>query len=320
MNAIERIRRHPAGNIAVVFTVVLAGCIIAGLVIPDDFRFLHSANIAILLRTIPLLGILAIGVGLLMITGEFDLSVGSVFGFSALVAAMLFREEWPLWLAVIIGLAAGGTIGFVNGLIVTRTAIPSFIATLGSMLVVRGLIRALNDSRPVSFYPGETFEAVLTGSLGLMKAQFLWFLFIGAVAFYFLHLHRYGNHLYAVGGNRQAATATGINVNRTKMIAFTTSGLLAGFAGIIGATRVNSAVVTQGTGLELEAIAACVIGALFLMGGRGTLIGIMLGAALIHMVEDILLLSRAPGYYHETFVGAIIIIAVLMNQVVAKRD
>ena len=104
MNAIERIRRHPAGNIAVVFTVVLAGCIIAGLAIPDDFRFLHSANVAILLRTIPLLGILAIGVGLLMITGEFDLSVGSVFGFSALVAAMLFREEWPLWLAIIIGL------------------------------------------------------------------------------------------------------------------------------------------------------------------------------------------------------------------------
>ena len=216
-----------------VFTVVLAGCIISGLVIPDDFRFLHSANVRHpAAYDFHCSGSSPFGVGLLMITGEFrpfrrlGVRLQRAGGGHA-----LFARSGPCGLAIIIGLAAGGTIGFVNGLIVTQTAIPSFIATLGSMLVVRGLIRALNDSRPVSFYPGETFEAVLTGSLGLMKAQFLWFLFIGAVAFYFLHLHRYGNHLYAVGGNRQAATATGINVNRTKMIAFTISGLLAGFAG-----------------------------------------------------------------------------------------
>ena len=214
--AIERIRRHPAGNITVVFTVVLAGCIITGLAIPDDFRFCTAPTSQSWLRTVPLLGILAIGVGLLMITGEFGpfrrrgvrlQRLGGGHALSRGVAAVAgdhhrscSRRDHRLrqW---------------------------SHRRSNGDTVVHRysgeacwscaDLFGALNDSRPVSFYPGETFEAVLTGSLGLMKAQFLWFLFIGAVAFYFLHLHRYGNHLYAVGGKPagrdgdKASTSTG---------------------------------------------------------------------------------------------------------------
>ena len=324
MSALEQLRRHPAGNIIIVSVLVQIGAILAGLLSPTlfgtEFRYLTPENLTILFRSIPQLAIVAVGVGILMVAKEFDLSVGAVFGLTPLVTAATFEAGFPIIPAILVGLAVAALAGFVNGFIVVKTGIPSFIATLGAMLALRGVIRAINDSRPVRFYPGDTVEAVFTGSVGGVQAQFIWFVVIAIAGFLFLQRHRFGNHVYMTGGSEGSARAVGVNTDRVKVIAFMISSTLAGFAGLMGAIRVNSAVVTQGLGLELEAIAACVIGGVALTGGVGVVLGICLGAILINVVENILLLARAPGYYHEMFVGIIIVAAVVLNTYVAKKD
>ncbi len=301
------------GGIVIVFTLVLLGCILAGLILPDKFRFLDPGNISTVLRSVPLLGIMALGVGMLMVSGEFDLSVGSLFLLSSFVMALAFSDGWPIGWAVLAALAIALVTGLVNGLVTTKLRIPSFIATLGMMLVLRGItLFASGGDSSMSFNPGEPFTSILAGDFGIVQVQFLWLVAFAIAAYFLLHRHRLGNHFYAAGGNREAARAVGIEVDRIKIIAFVMASMLAAIAGIISTTRVNS-VTVLGQPFELRAIAACVIGGVFLFGGRGSILGIFLGAALIYLVEDILFLSRAPGFYLDVIVGVIIVVAVILN-------
>jgi ribose/xylose/arabinose/galactoside ABC-type transport system permease subunit len=135
-----------------------------------------------------------------------------------------------------------------------------------------------------------------------------------------LHHHKLGNHFCAVGGNREAAIAIGINLSRTKLIAFGLAGFCAAFAGMLATSRVGSIVPGSGLGLELQAIAACVIGGLALTGGRGTILGVFLGAAFMYTIQDILLLGRAPGFYLDIFVGILIVVAVVFNEMVRRQN
>ena len=323
-----RFRRYPAANIVVLYGTFLLSLIVIGLVVPSDFRFLAAGNLGVLFQTIPTLGILALGVGLLMIAGEFDLSVAGVYTLAPYLMGLSLNEwGWPLWAAVLLALFVGVAVGVANGLITTRLVIPSFIATLGMMFFLRGVVRYFSSdpksssSEQVSIYPGETFEAVLTGHIaGPLHAQFLWFIFFAILAYVFLNRHRLGNHFLAVGGNREAAIAVGVNAKRVKQVGFVICSVGAAIAGTISATRVNAIIPAQTlTGLELQAIAACVVGGVFLFGGRGTVLGICLGVALILTVDNLLILLRAPGVYLQGFVGAIVIIAVIANAWFARR-
>jgi simple sugar transport system permease protein len=327
-SAWTRFRRYPAANIVVLYGVFLLTLIIIGLVVPSDFRFLASGNLGVLFQTIPTLGILSLGVGMLMISGEFDLSVAGVYTLAPYLMGLSLNEwSWPLWAAVLLALFVGLVVGIVNGLITTKLVIPSFIATLGMMFFLRGVVRFFSSdpksssSEQVSIYPGETFEAVLTGQIaGPLYAQFLWFIFFAILAYFFLNRHRLGNHFLSVGGNREAAIAVGVNANHVKRIGFVICSVGAAIAGTISATRVNAIIPAQTlTGLELQAIAACVVGGVFLFGGRGTVLGICLGVALILTVDNLLILLRAPGVYLQGFVGAIVIIAVIVNAWFARR-
>ena len=323
-----RFRRYPAANIVVLYGTFLLTLIVIGLVVPSDFRFLAAGNLGVLFQTIPTLGILALGVGLLMIAGEFDLSVAGVYTLAPYLMGLSLNEwGWPLWAAVLLALFVGVAVGVANGLITTRLVIPSFIATLGMMFFLRGVVRYFSSdpkstsSEQVSIYPGETFEAVLTGHIaGPLHAQFLWFICFAVLAYFFLNRHRLGNHFLSVGGNREAAIAVGVNANRVKRVGFVICSVGAAIAGTISATRVNAIIPAQTlTGLELQAIAACVVGGVFLFGGRGTVLGICLGVALILTVDNLLILLRAPGVYLQGFVGAIVIIAVIANAWFARR-
>ena len=313
---IERLRRHPAGSIAVLFTTVLVTCIVVSALFPSDFRFLSIPNLRISLAALPFIGITALGVGMLMIAGEFDLSVGVVSVLAPLSAAIAYNAEWPLELAVLLGVCAGLFVGFLNGFITTRFGIPSFVTTLGMLLAIGGVNRFVSYGLFQRFFPPDSFRNVLTGKIlwGVLQVQFLWYLGFAALVYVVVHHHRLGNHFFAVGGDRDAATAVGINVKRVKMIAFLLSSLGASIAGIISTTRAKSiSPFYSNEGLELNAIAACVIGGLFLTGGRGSVIGIVLGAMFIYLVEDILLLGGAPSFYLEAFVGAVIVGAVVLN-------
>jgi simple sugar transport system permease protein len=317
---LDPLRRHPAGNILIIFTLLEIACVLGSLAFPDQFRYLSPLNIQSVLRAIPQLGIIAVGAGILMIAGEYDLSVGATFTFSALAMANTFNAGIPLALAVAAGLMTGIIIGAINGLVTLRARIPSFIATLGMMMLLRGLILFSSGTQTRPFHPGPTFESLMTGSIGLVQVSFIWLLLVTFGAYLLMDHHRLGNHIYAVGGNRDAATAIGVNVPRVKLSAFVIAGGAAALSGIISTVRVSSVSPIQGQGLELQAIAACVIGGVSLYGGKGSMIGVFLGAALLYTVQDILLLLRAPGFYLDSFVGAIILVAATLNRVIQKES
>lgn len=321
------ITSRPEGGIAVLFIVVQIVVITAALIDPD-FRYLTQANIAVMLKAIAPLGIMAIGVGILMIAGEFDLSVGSLYSFCAIVTATL-TAQWggdlndggvlAPFAAMAVGLAIGTVAGVLNGAITLRFGIPSFITTLGAMLIWKGATLLYHGATSLRYRPSEPFATIFGGSIGVVHASIIWFFIVAIIAGALLHRHRLGNHFFAVGGNTKAAIAIGVNPVKTKLIAFGIAGFLAAFAGIIAGVRVSSIQPGGGQGLELEAIAACVIGGHALMGGRGSILGIVLGTGLMFTIQDVLLLLRAPGFYFEMFVGALIVIAVIMNMAIRRR-
>lgn len=314
---LNRNREIPV-DILTVFLVVQAGCIIAALIYPGSFRYLSDANISVMLKAIPVLGIMAIGVGVLMISGEFDLSVGANYTFTAIVMATLVKDGWSAFIAAPLALLLGAAIGLLNAEITLRFNIPSFIATLGAMLFWKGMTLLYHGATSLRFRPEQLFTDLMAGNIGLLEAAFLWYLAVTAVFWTILHHHKLGNHFYAVGGNKQAATAIGINPDRTKIIAFSMAGFCAALSGILATARVGSILPGSGLGMELQAIAACVIGGLALTGGRGTILGIFLGAALMYTIQDVLLLVRAPGFYLDIFVGVLIVIAVVFNELIGR--
>jgi simple sugar transport system permease protein len=317
---IGRIRSHPAGNVTIVFLVAVALCIVAGLAVPEHFRFLSPANLNILMRAIPIIGIISLGVGILMISGEYDLSVGAAFGLSSYVMVLAFTSGVPILAAVVLALAVGVVIGLANGWITLSFGIPSFITTLGTLFILRSGGRIVSGNTPISFFPPDWFQSALTGNLfGMVQMQFVWFVLLALFAYLLLNRHWLGNHFYAVGGNRRAAVQVGINVTRTKLTAFAICSLFAVLAGILSVTRINSGTTETQLFIELEAVAVCVMGGLALTGGRGTILGIFIGACMFHLVKDVILLARLPGFYLDFFVGLTIVFGVTMNQFAKKR-
>ena len=319
-NLRDRLRRYPAGNVVVVFVVFLLAAVAVGLIFPDDFRFTHTANIRILLRAIPMFGILALGMGMLMIAGEFDLSVGALFTFGPYMMVLPWTHGVPEAIAVLCALATAVVVGLVNGFITLKFNIPSFITTLGTLFIIRSGSRVITGMKPLPFRADETFFTLLTSKIfGVIPAQFLWFLGFAVIAYLILNRHRIGNRFFAVGGNPEAAKALGINVFQTKMIAFVMCSLFATVAGILSVARQKGVTVDPQHLLELKIVAICVVGGVSLFGGRGAVLGIVLGAIILEMVKDVLILGRAPGYYLDIFIGMVIVLAVFLNTVAAKR-
>ncbi|RWK66565.1 ABC transporter permease [Mesorhizobium sp.] len=219
--------REPVASICLLFLVFQLFCVGAALLFPDAFRYLTSSNVALLQRAIPVIGIVALGIGLLMITGEYDLSVGSVYTLAGYSMALLYAAGASAVVALLVTLVIGIVIGTINGLITVKTGIPSFIATMGSMLLVRGLVRWLSESGSVSFRPGGAFAHIFTGSIFGVEAAFIWFVLLACVAALLLHRSKLGNQMFLVGGSERTARAVGINTHRVKVIAFALSGLAA---------------------------------------------------------------------------------------------
>jgi simple sugar transport system permease protein len=311
---LKQLQRRRSGNIVLLFVIIQVLAIFFSLLFPDDFRYVSVGNIQLMLKAIPSLVIVVMGVNLLMIAGEFDLTVGATFTLTALIMAKIFNAGVPLSIAVLIALAAGVAIGVVNGWIVVKSKVPSFIITLGAMWFWRGIILILSGSITESFYPSEFFEKLFTLNIGPIQVQFVWSLAIALACWLVLERHQLGNYFFGVGGNPKAAAALGVNTNRVKIIAFAITGFLTALSGIMSTVRINSISPIQGQGLELQAIAACVIGGTALVGGKGTILGAFLGAALMYTIQDVLLLLRAPGHYLQMFVGIIIVSAAALNE------
>ena len=316
---LKQIMARPAGGIFLVFFTLQVACILGALIYPDEFRYLSPQNLTILMKAVPVLGCLALGAGVLMIAGEFDLSIGSVYTFTAILMASLVNMDVSAFIAAPVGILAGVLIGLLNGTITLRFGLPSFIVTLGGLLFWRGAVLLYNGAVQVRFDPEPAFTALFAGTLFGINAAFIWILILVAAFHLLLHRHRFDNHVFATGGNPGAATAIGINTGRVKLIAFAIAGGMAAVAGILATSRVGSVQPGQGAGLELQAIAACVIGGLSLRGGRGTIVGVFLGVLLIHTMTDVLLLLRAPGFYLDMFIATLIVVAAIFNHLIERR-
>lgn len=274
-------------------------------------NFLSRANLFVMLKTMPELGIIAVGMTMLIISGEFDLSVGSTFALAPFIMAFVTeRLGLPVTLGFGLCIAAGVVIGMINGVITTKVGIPSFITTLGTMMAFRGVVLLLSAGFPEAFERDRPLARVFAGDIGGFPVQFLWFIGIAAVVWIVLENYRFGNWTYVTGGNRSASIAMGIPVDRVKILNFMLVGGLAAFAGAIQVFRMGSAYSNAGQGMELSAIGATVIGGTMLSGGAGTIVGTIMGTIIIFSVENILILSRAPAFWFRFFVGVIVIVAV----------
>jgi len=283
-------------------------------------KFLSQTNVDVLVRITPELGIPALGVTMLMIAGEFDISIGSVFGLAPMMMAIIIETGVNPWLSFLATLGICSFIGLAHGIITVKSGIPSFITTLGGLLIWRGVALAVTGGLPKYFYMPEEFISVTVGKLApFVYMQEIWFLVIVAIFFIVLEKHRFGNWMRATGSRKDIARTMGINTNFVKVTCFVLASLLAGFGGILQSTRMTTALPNQGDGLEFDAIAATVIGGTSLFGGAGTVVGTLVGEYLSRVIENGLIIVRAPSYYFRLYIGIVIIVAVIANVYLQRR-
>jgi simple sugar transport system permease protein len=301
-------------------SIVIITAVFLGIFSSINKQFLSSENLSIIIKTMPELGLVAIGMTMLIIAGEFDLSVGSTFALAPFIMAILNERAGVNQVAALaVCLAAGAAIGFINGAITTKIGIPSFITTLGTMMAWRGAVLLVSAGYPQSFQRDLPVARVFAGSFESFPVQFFWFIGIAVVLWVILEYHRFGNWTYVTGGNKPAAIAMGIPVDLVKIINFSVLGALAALAGSIQVFRMGSAYSNAGQGLELSAIGATVIGGTLLTGGSGTMIGTVMGTVIIFSIENIIILMRAPAFWFRTFIGIIVIVAVTAHILIQGR-
>ena len=277
--------------------------------------FLSAENFRGVLGILPEVALVAIGVTLLMICGEFDLSVGSVFALTPMTIAILLNDGLPFWPATLAGLLVAALIGLINGIVTIRFGIPSFIATLGMLFMARSLTVVVSGGFP-PLLPDDIPSAVFTQFIGpgqLFRMSFLWFLAVAILVSALLSFTNFGNWVKATGGFLDAAAAMGIPFVRVKMACFVLCSVLAGFAGLIQVLRLGSPLPSIGVGLELQAVAAAVIGGAALTGGIGTIFGAIVGALLIRVIDNGLVLSQVDANWFQFAIGGLTILAVVSN-------
>jgi len=266
-------------------------------------------------------GIISVGVAFLMISGEFDLSVSSIFAVSGMTMALLSNSGINPLLAFLIAMLVSACIGAVNAAITLRFSIPSFITTLGMMMFLRGIVLAISGGFPIEIIASES--QVLYALAGKVYGDFrfnaIWFLLLILIFQIVLGLTPYGNWVYATGNNATFARASGVNIEKVKFINFILSAVLAGYSGCVALARFGIVEPMAGSGMELEAIAASVIGGCSLSGGVGSIVGAGVGALLVGMVRIGLVLAGAPPYWYRGFIGVILVAAAIIYVLTRRR-
>jgi simple sugar transport system permease protein len=301
--------------------LVLLVLLIAVFQIQSDGIFLNANNLRGILGILPEIGLMVVGVTILMICGEFDLSVGSVFALMPMVMAVLLADGLPFIFAFLIGTAVAAMIGFINGYLTIKFSIPSFITTLGMLFIARSLTIVVSGGFP-PLLPNELPTWLFTAFVGpgdIFRMSFLWFAAVVILMSLLMNRTNFGNWVRATGGFLPAAQAMGIPTARVKIACFMLCSMLAGFAGMIQVLRLGSPLPSIGEGWELQAVAAAVIGGTALAGGVGTIIGGVIGAVLIRVIDNGLVLSQVDANWFKFAIGFLTIFAVVANAWLGKR-
>ncbi|MFL6332643.1 MAG: ABC transporter permease [Pyrinomonadaceae bacterium] len=293
-------------------------------ILGQEPRFLSVTNLQNMARLIGMYGIFSIGLGLVIITGGIDLSVGSVFALLGVLLSMMLTEwGWPSALAVLATIGIGTGLGALHGLLITKVRVQPFIVTLCGLLFYRGLARFISNDETKGFGAAAGFETlrnVATGSLFGVPTPFVLLIIVSVVMWVILHRSVYGRYLYAVGRNETAARYSGINSQRIVSSAYIILGALVGIAGIVFAFYTNSiSPSSHGNSFELYGIAAAVLGGCSLRGGEGSIIGILIGSALLQVLQNLVNLLGIPSSLNFAVLGAVILIGVIADQIFQRR-
>jgi ribose/xylose/arabinose/galactoside ABC-type transport system permease subunit len=278
--------------------------------------FLTTINLVNVLRQISILGMVASGMTVVMISGGIDLSVGSVLSFVGCVAAQALVHNWGIPVALLVGIGGGAALGFFNGIIIANTRAHPFIITLGTMTLIQGVALVVTGSYP-TMAEGAAFDQFLwlgSGSFLWIPVPIIIFFLVMALCRTLLKRTRFGRHCYAVGGSEATAYLSGINIRRHKVTIYTFLGALTGLASLVLTARLASALPTMGSGYELQSIAAIVIGGVALMGGRGNMWAAFTGVLLLGVISNSLSLLNVNAFYQYIVLGSIIVFAVVLQE------
>ena len=290
-------------------------------------NFMQTSNVLAILQATSVNGILAVAATLVIITGGIDLSVGTLMTFTAVIAGVVLTY-WgmPLPFGIIAAILTGALVGLASGTIIAKMKIPPFIATLGMMLILKGLSLVISGTKPIYFNDTPSFPVISTGSIigdvipGVPVPNGVIVLFLVAgLASYILGRTVLGRYCFALGSNEEAARLSGVNVDNWKMAIYALSGGICGIAGLVIASRLNSAQPALGQGYELDAIAAVVIGGTSLSGGRGTILGTVIGALIMSVLLNGLRILSMPQEWQTVVTGSIIIIAVYADMMRKRK-
>ncbi|TDL31021.1 ABC transporter permease [Jeotgalibacillus sp. S-D1] len=290
--------------------ILILLCIVMTIMAPN---FLEAANMTNILKQVSVIAILAAGMTIVILTGGIDLSVGSIVALSGVVSVMASQAGVNPLLAMALGMGAGYIIGFINGFFTAKLGLPAFIVTLASMTYVRGLAYVTSGGYPVVL-EDSTFRFIGSGAIFAIPTPIYFMVVIYIIMFYVLKYTMFGRHIYAIGGNEEAARLTGIKVKKTLVNVYSISGLLAGLGGVILAGRLYSGQPTAGNMYELDAIAAVILGGSKLTGGVGKIQGTIIGVLIMGVITNGLTLMDVSYYWQLVIKGGVILSAVIIDR------
>lgn len=279
--------------------------------------FLSWSNLSQVIKALSFIAIMAVGQSVVIIAGGIDLSVGSVLGLSGVVAAVMLNGILGVPSAIVLGVVVGLASGLVNGFLITRAKLPPFIATLGMMSVARGVAFALTGGETIRNLPAD-FLMIGQASVLSIPIPIVIMTAFAVVIGYMLKATKWGRYAYAIGGNEEAAVYSGVNVGRMKILVYGLCGMSAGIAGVLFTSRFGVGQSTAGLGYELDVIAAVVIGGISLSGGRGTILGAIVGSLLMGILRNGLVLLNVSAYWQQVAIGLVILLAVMLDQKTKK--
>lgn len=307
MKGIKKVFSYEQSSLA---AVLICMCILAMILSPV---FMTGNNLMNVLRSSSMTLITSCGMVLILLLGEMDMSVGSVQGLVGVFAIMVLNATGSIFVTILFTLAAGLILGLFNGVLVTKGGINSLIATLGTMSVFRGIAYVTTGGASIQI-SNDAFRVLGAGSVGIVPVPLIIAVAVVVLFWFVLKKTIFGRYIYAIGGNMEASELAGIPVKKIKLICFTVSGVLSSFTALILASRLNSGQPSAGDGFEFDVVSAVVLGGVSLSGGKGNLSGAVLGVLILAVLDNILTLLNVSSFYQEIAKGAVILIAVWLDE------
>jgi ribose transport system permease protein len=304
---LAKIKSISEGNLLIILILLVLGL---WLVEP---KFLSFVNVTNLLRQTAIIGVLAIGMTFVILSGGIDLSVGSVLAFSSILASQLMVAGLNIWLSILIALIGGSIIGAIQGFIIHNGKVPAFIATLGGMTIVRGLVMLMSNAQKITGLPSIIGDFAVNRYLGIPAMVYVWFATI-IIGYFVSRFTTFGRNMYAIGSNEEAARLSGIKIGVVICGIYAFSAFMSSIAGILMTARLGNGVPTAGQGYELDAVAAAVVGGASLTGAVGSIAGTVLGTVIIASIRNGGTLIGINPFILDILVGSLIVVSVLFDQ------